>query len=77
MVLFRFLPVASLLVGISALTFQIRVLYPWHNELKNEFLDMRHIKSNTTLELKKSALEKIHQIGSIEKKLDLLLVERI
>ncbi len=33
----HYLPYFNLLVGSTALTFQVTVLYPWHNELDREF----------------------------------------
>ena len=32
----KWLPLISLIVGLCALTFQITVLYPWHEELSRE-----------------------------------------
>jgi len=29
----KYLPITSLIVGLSAFLFQTTVLYPWHNEL--------------------------------------------
>ncbi len=29
----KFVPILNLLVGSTALTFQVTVLYPWHNSL--------------------------------------------
>jgi hypothetical protein len=33
----KWIPLVSLVVGLCALTFQITVLYPWHEELSREF----------------------------------------
>jgi hypothetical protein len=47
MVIFsRFLPITSFIVGSSALTFQITVLYPWHHELDNEFKKLKQLKED-------------------------------
>jgi hypothetical protein len=35
--LWKFLPVANLVVGCSALTFQTTVLYPWHIQIDEDF----------------------------------------
>jgi hypothetical protein len=33
----KFVPLINLLIGSVALTFQVTVLYPWHNELDKKF----------------------------------------
>jgi len=33
----KYLPIISLILAICALTFQVTVLYPWHEELSREF----------------------------------------
>ncbi len=33
----KFVPLINLLIGSAALTFQVTVLYPWHNELDKKF----------------------------------------
>ena len=33
----KFIPLANLIIGSAALTFQITVLYPWHNDLDKKF----------------------------------------
>lgn len=33
----KFVPIINLLVGTAGLTFQITVLYPWHNDLDKKF----------------------------------------
>lgn len=33
-------PTISLAVGITALTFQVTVLYPWHKELSQDIKDL-------------------------------------
>ena len=49
MVIFsRFLPLVSFVIGTTALTFQITVLYPWHIELDNEF---KQLKLDQTVKL--------------------------
>lgn len=40
----RYLPIISFIVGSSALSFQIMVLYPWHNELDTEFKKLKELK---------------------------------
>lgn len=32
----KWIPLISLVIGLCALTFQITVLYPWHEELSRE-----------------------------------------
>jgi hypothetical protein len=35
MVIFtKILPLSAFIIGVSALTFQIKVLYPWHHQLQ-------------------------------------------
>jgi hypothetical protein len=36
----RFLPLINLLVGSTGLTFQISVLYPWHNNLEKKIIKL-------------------------------------
>ena len=33
----KYLPILALILSICALTFQVTVLYPWHEELSREF----------------------------------------
>jgi formate-dependent nitrite reductase membrane component NrfD len=35
------IPFYGALVGITALTFQIAVLYPWHHELSSQFTEIQ------------------------------------
>jgi hypothetical protein len=35
------IPPFALLVGITALCFQIAVLYPWHHELSDQFIEVQ------------------------------------
>lgn len=72
----KVLPVANLCIGCSALAFQFTVLYPWHNELKNEFLQMRTSKSEVANEIKSVAYSKLDLMSSIEKKLDSLIEKK-
>ena len=40
----KYLPITSFCVSMTALIFQITVLYPWHNELDAEFKRLKHVK---------------------------------
>jgi hypothetical protein len=33
----KYLPIIALVISICALTFQVTVLYPWHEELSRQF----------------------------------------
>ncbi len=34
---FRWIPLIALVIAVCALTFQVTVLYPWHEELSKQF----------------------------------------
>lgn len=40
----RYLPAISFIIGLTALTFQTTVLYPWHNDLDREFRELKELK---------------------------------
>ncbi len=40
----RYLPIISFIIGVSALSFQTLVLYPWHNDLDEEFKEVKKLK---------------------------------
>jgi len=42
MEILKYIPVMSLTVGTVGLLFSVIVLYPWHLELSQQFLDMRN-----------------------------------
>ena len=59
----RFLPIISFVVGTSALSFQIMVLYPWHNELDTEFKKLKDLKEKQDRRLEdynSKKMDKIH-----------------
>lgn len=59
----RYLPIISFLVGSSALTFQVMVLYPWHNELDTEFKRLKDLKEKQDRRLEdynSKKMDKIH-----------------
>jgi hypothetical protein len=67
MVIFsKFLPLISLVIGTTALTFQITVLYPWHIELDNEF---KQLKLDQTVKLDEYHKLKLERLAHIEEKL--------
>jgi hypothetical protein len=45
MELARFVPVASITIGLVALCFQVFVLYPWHYELSQQFDNLQRVCS--------------------------------
>lgn len=74
MVFFKqYLPLASLIIGSSALTFQITVLYPWHIDLDNDFQELKKLKVETDIEFKEFNETKLEKIHTLEKKIDFLL----
>ena len=40
---YKRLPLINFAVGVSAFTFQLTVLYPWHNRLDNQFNNLKMI----------------------------------
>ncbi|KAG0247746.1 hypothetical protein BG011_000986, partial [Mortierella polycephala] len=47
---YKVLTVVNFIIGTSALSFQIGVLYPWHHQLDEDFKRLeRHHKSNLEL----------------------------
>lgn len=41
----QYLPIISFSIGIAALSFQTLVLYPWHNQLDDEFKSLKELKA--------------------------------
>lgn len=41
----KYLPIVSLIVGTSALSFQVFVLAPWHYELDDKFKKVKELKA--------------------------------
>ena len=39
----KYLPIIALVISICALTFQVTVLYPWHEELSREFVKLARL----------------------------------
>ena len=37
----KWVPVVSVLIGLTALGFQVFVLFPWHVQLSNEFAELQ------------------------------------
>lgn len=53
------------MVGSSALSFQIFVLYPWHNELDTEFKKLKEQKEQQDQKLEdynSKKMDKIHEL---------------
>lgn len=69
----KYLPIASLIIGSSALAFQMLVLYPWHHELDKEFRKLKKQKLERDEHLNAFNNEKIIQINNLEKKVDELI----
>lgn len=40
----KYLPITSFMISMTALMFQLIVLYPWHHELDAEFKRLVHVK---------------------------------
>lgn len=53
----KYLPITSFAISMSALIFQLTVLYPWHHELDAEFKRLVHVK-----DLQEERLERYYQI---------------
>lgn len=66
----RYLPIISFIVGASALTFQITVLYPWHNELDRDFHKLQKLKIETDNKLTQHNKEILDKLDVINKTLE-------
>lgn len=71
----KYLPIASLIIGTSALTFQIAILYPWHKELDIEFQELKKKKLERDKLLTEHNNDKISRINLLEHKIDELISE--
>lgn len=65
----KYLPIISFIVGTTALTFQITVLYPWHNELDKDFHKLEKLKIETDENLKRQNMQILEKLENIEKNL--------
>lgn len=45
------MPIYGTMVGIAALTFQVTVLYPWHKELSDQFIEIEVSSCLMTMEM--------------------------
>ena len=50
------------MVGASALTFQLTVLYPWHNELDKEFMMLKELKEQQDKKFEEYNAKKMDRI---------------
>jgi hypothetical protein len=66
----RYLPIISFVIGVSALSFQTLVLYPWHNQLDDEFKSLKQLKSAQDQDLKNYNSQKLGRIVDLESKID-------
>ncbi len=61
----RSVPIVSFLVGSAALSFQVFILYPWHNELASEFKKVKELKEQQDSRLEEynvKKMDKVHEI---------------
>lgn len=61
----RSVPIVSFLVGSAALSFQVFILYPWHNELASEFKKVKELKEQQDHRLEEynvKKMDKVHEI---------------
>lgn len=70
----RYLPITSLIIGSSALLFQITVLYPWHNELDMEFKKLKDLKDAQDKKFDDYNARKLNMISALEAKVDALIL---
>ncbi len=59
------MPIVSFLVGSAALSFQVFILYPWHNELASEFKKVKELKEQQDSRLEEynvKKMDKVHEI---------------
>ncbi|ORY41346.1 hypothetical protein BCR33DRAFT_718961 [Rhizoclosmatium globosum] len=69
----RFLPYVTFVVGISALTFQMTVLYPWHHQLERDFKHLEEVQRRTEEEHFEKKMARISKLeGRLESIMDLL-----
>ena len=50
----KYLPTINFIIGTTALTFQMTVLYPWHHQLDADFTDLKNQQAKK--------LEEYHQL---------------
>ena len=55
----RALPYVNLAIANSALTFQVTVLYPWHEKLEEDFHDLRKAHEDQLLHFHSLKLERL------------------
>jgi hypothetical protein len=60
----RKLSIINFIIGSSALTFQITVLYPWHAQLDREFKELREKHEKTLNEFHNVKVSKMNNIES-------------
>lgn len=69
----KYLPIISFVVGTSALIFQTTVLYPWHNELEQEFKRLKEQKEEQDKKLDDYKSKKMDKIHELEAKVNRLI----
>ena len=79
--IYRLLPYCNLLIGTSALCFQIGVLYPWHQQLDDDFEDLKRDHREKLFQYhqyKLKALEKIEEdLTDLKTQQERLLAEKL
>ena len=58
----RILPYVNFVVATTALTFQIAILYPWHIQLENDFIELRQEQILNLTEFHHLKVQKLNEI---------------
>ena len=73
----RALPYVNLAIASSALTFQVTVLYPWHEKLEEDFHDLRKAHEDQLLHFHSLKLERLDKHEKELQRLYSLELERL
>ena len=58
----KVLPYVNFVVAVSALTFQMTVLYPWHIQLDDDFVKLKHDQVENLTEFHHLKVQKLNEI---------------
>ncbi|KAI8905542.1 hypothetical protein EDD86DRAFT_177273, partial [Gorgonomyces haynaldii] len=69
MIFRQILPSINFVIGTTALSFQMLVLYPWHNQLDKDFKELEKVQEERLQEFHSLKVSKLEEI---DRKLDML-----
>lgn len=65
----KVLPVVNFIIGTSALSFQMMVLYPWHHQLDADFRELKDVQSKKMQEYHDAKLCRLEKIEDYSQEL--------